>query len=97
MSPGGRLTLRTMGSWDSVYRSWYRSVYRSCQVTLGQILRTVTLKDLRASVIYTTLGQDSDWTQSNSDQGVGHQQTYLQLLTILVNPSHRTKIVLCLS
>ena len=48
---------------------------------------TVTLKDLRASVIYTTLGQDSDWTQSNSDQGVGHQRIYLQLLTILVNPS----------
>ena len=44
-----------------------------CQVTLGQMFRTVTLKDLRASVIYTTLGQDSDWTQSNSDQGVGHQ------------------------
>ena len=28
---------------------------------------------LRASVINTTLGQDSDRTQSNSDQGVGHQ------------------------
>ena len=28
---------------------------------------------LRASVINTTLGQDSNWTQSNSDQGVGHQ------------------------
>ena len=45
-----------------------------CQVTLGQILITVTLKNLRASVIYTTLGQDSDWTQSVSDQGVGHQE-----------------------
>ena len=44
-----------------------------CQVTLGQMFGTVTLKDLRASVIDTTLGQDSDWTQSNSDQGVGHQ------------------------
>ena len=28
---------------------------------------------LRASVINTTLGQDSNWTWSNSDQGVGHQ------------------------
>ena len=28
---------------------------------------------LKASVINTTLGQDSNWIQSNSDQGVGHQ------------------------
>ena len=26
MSPGGRLTLRTMGSWDSVYRCQMDSV-----------------------------------------------------------------------
>ena len=93
MSPGGRLTSRMTGSWDSVYRSWLDSV-RWHWARCSELL---TLKDLRASVIDTTLGQDSDWTQSNSDQGVGHQRTYLQLLTILVNPSHRTKIVLCLS
>ena len=28
---------------------------------------------LRASAIDTALSQDSDWTQSNSDQGIGHQ------------------------
>ena len=69
MSPGGRLTSRTMGSWDS----GVKILVGQCQVALGQMFGTVTLTRLRASVINTTLGQDSDWTQSNSDQGVGHQ------------------------
>ena len=28
---------------------------------------------LEANVMNTTLGQDSNWTQTNSDQRVGHQ------------------------
>ena len=69
MSPGGKLMVRMMGSCDSGV--WI--LVGQCQVTLGQMFGTVTLTRLRASVINTTLGQDSDWTQSNSDQGVGHQ------------------------
>ena len=65
MSPGERLMSRMTGSWDSGV--WI--LVGQCQVTLGQArcFGTVTLK-LRASVINTTLGQDSNWTQMNSDQ-----------------------------
>ena len=51
-SPGGRLTLRTMGSWDSVYRSQMDSVVKrhwACN------LKMVTLKELKNwCYIYST-------------------------------------------
>ena len=56
-SPGGRLMLRTMGSWDSVYRSRTDSVVRghwTCN------LQTVTLKELKSWChTYMALGQYS--------------------------------------
>ena len=62
--------LRTTGGWDSgVYRSWLVSVrghWAKIDVWNGN-------SKLEASVINTTLGQDSNWTQTNSDQRVGHQ------------------------
>ena len=56
-SPGGRLMLRTTGSWDSVYRSQMDSVVRGHWTCNPQM---VTLKELKSwCYIFMALGQYS--------------------------------------
>ena len=70
-SPGGRLTSRMTGSWDSVYRSWTDSVVRGHWACNPQM---VTLKELKSwCYIYSTGPVLSTGLSQTVGQGVGHQ------------------------
>ena len=72
-SPGGKAYVEGQqedGTWACVDLGW--PVSGDTGAKARWMFGTVTLK-LEASVINTTLGQDSNWTQINSDQRVGHQ------------------------
>ena len=82
--------LRTMGSWDSVYRSQMDSVVRghwACN------LQTVTLKELKGWCYIYGTGPvlSTGLSQTVTKKLVTNE------LSILVNLIHRTKTVLCLS
>ena len=75
MSPGGRLTLRVTGSWDSVYRSGMDSVVRGHWVSY---LQMVTLKELKSwCYIYSTgLVLSTELSQTVTKELVTNELTF---------------------
>ena len=88
---GEGLCCGTVGSWDSVYRSGMDGV---CERTLDE-LPTDGLRNVKVYVIYmysTELVLSAELSQAVTKELVTNGTNFQT-----VNPSHRARIVLCLS
>ena len=75
-SPRGRLTLRAMGSWDSVYRSGRDSVVRGHWMSYLQMVILKELKELMLHIYSTGLVLSTELSQTVTKELVTNELTF---------------------